>query len=113
SSQSYSSSELIGKLVNLFDRYHLLTQHSLDSHYRGIQEFAFSGDVSKLLEPLLPMFYLHNHTHRDTLLHSVIVKDNITAFNAMMHTLRKDNVHTSTIINMVNAYYETPLHVAV
>ena len=88
-------------------------QRLMNKEYLAVQKYAHTGDVRNLLQPLIPYFYLHEHKRSDTLLHTALVSDQISALKTMLSLLRVHKQHAKTVVNMTNAYRHTPLHLAV
>ena len=88
-------------------------QGMMNKHYQAVQKYAHSGDVRTLLQPLLPYFYLHEHTQSDTLLHTALASEQIAALRTMLSLLRVNKQHAPVVVNMTNSYKHTPLHIAV
>ncbi|KAI6653779.1 hypothetical protein LOD99_3283 [Oopsacas minuta] len=85
----------------------------MNRQYQTAQRYAVTGDVRTLLEPLLPYFYIHEHTQSDTLLHTALVSEQIAALKVMLNLLRVYRKHAPIVVNMSNCYRHTPLHIAV
>ena len=88
-------------------------QRIMNKHYQAVQKYAHTGDVRTLLQPLLPYFYLHEHTQSDTLLHTVLASEQIEALKTMLSLLGVYKQHAPVVVNMTNSYKHTPLHIAV
>ena len=88
-------------------------QRMMNRQYKAVQKYAYTGDVRNLLQPLLPYFYLHEHTQSDTLLHTALVSQQIAALKAMLSLLRVHKKHAPIVVNMSNGCKHTPLHIAV
>ena len=88
-------------------------QRIMNKHYTAVQRYANTGDVRSLLQPLLPYFYLHEHTQSDTLLHTALLSEQIAALKTMLSLLRAHKKQAPMVVNMSNGYKHTPLHFAV